>query len=157
MFRRELALATLAIASVVMVGIGSLWLLTPSHVISTLPLATVSLVLSIMWVHGVARRRARRRELERSFAQLTVLYQGNRYEIGSSPLIGEFPTRRHAARAALDRGGWAVIVRAWDRYYVLACVPAEATDAYAVTPVSFRSRAVADVVPAIRDDVALGA
>jgi hypothetical protein len=98
---------------------------------------------------------ARRAEVVRSFAGLAVLHHGQSIEVASRPLVGEYPTRRLAARAALDRGGWAVIVHAWDRYYVLRGEPT--TSRASRPPVAFRTRAVADVVPAIRDDVALGA
>ncbi|MCW2925517.1 MAG: hypothetical protein JWM98_2921, partial [Thermoleophilia bacterium] len=128
----------------------------PSLLGPLLPLAAAALLLLLLWVHGAARATARRAEVERSFAGLVVLHHGVAYSVADSPMLGEHPTRRQAARAALDRGGWALVVHAWDRYYLLAATPATAATPR-TSPVSFRSRAVADVVPAIRDDVALGA
>ena len=119
-----------------------------------LPLAAGCGLLLGLWVHGSARASARRAEVERSFAGLVVLHHGQAFQVDDQPMLGTYATRRDAAVAALDRGGWAIIVQAWDRCYLLAAAPArEQRDA----PVSFRSRAVADVVPAIRDDVAASA
>jgi hypothetical protein len=73
--------------------------------------------------------------------------------VAERPVLGAYPNRRQAATAALDRGGWALVVRAWDRCWLLDAVPvavqAEDTSTQPVVPVSFRSRAVADVIPAI--------
>ena len=116
-----------------------------------LPGMLVAAGLGALWVHGAARRDARRAEVERSFAGLGVLHTGQRLVVPEQhALLGEFSSRRDAATAALDRGGWAVIVHAWDRFYLLRARPARTQQA----PVAFRSRAVADVVPALHDHVA---
>lgn len=119
-----------------------------------LPLAASALLLVLLWTHGSARAAARRAEVEQSFAGLVVLHHGAAYEVDEQPILGEFPSRRHAARVAVERGGWAIIVGAWDRFYLLAASPARDAGTR-VAPVSFRSRAVADVVPAIHDDAAI--
>lgn len=155
-FRRRLTLllgaGSLAIAaSVALASFANPALLRP-----LLPLAGSALLLTLLWTHGAARAAARRAEVEHSFAGLTVLHHGEAYEVAARPVLGEFPTRRHAARAAMDRGGWAIIVSAWDRCYLLAATPVR-DRATASAPVSFRSRAVADVVPAISEDVAASA
>ena len=153
-FRRR-ALVTGIVGMILIAGtIALAAYLNPALVQPLAPLALAAGLLHGLWVHGAARRVARRAEVERSFADLTVLHHGAAFAIGNRPLRGEFASRRHAARAALERGGWAVIVHAWDRYYVLACEPAKQPRR---APVSFRSRAVADVVPAVRDDVAVSA
>jgi hypothetical protein len=150
-FRRRLALllgtgAVAVAAAVGIAGVANEALLRP-----VLPLAGATLLLMLLWAHGVARGAGRRAEVRRSFAGLVVLHHGEAYAVADRPVLGEFATRRDAARAAIERGGWAIIVQAWDRFYLLAASPArEGRDA----PVSFRSRAVADVVPAVRDDVA---
>lgn len=155
-FRRR-ALRTGLVGLVLIAGsIAVAALLRPELVRPLIPLAAASGLLLGLGTHGAARRAARRSEVERSFAGLTVLHHGERFAIGSAPLRGEYGTRRDASRAALERGGWAVIVHAWDRYFVLACEPA-ADSAGTRPPVSFRSRAVADVVPAVRDGIAVSA
>lgn len=155
-FRRRLVvLAGFGIA-VVVASVALTSLAQPSLLRPLLPLAASAMVLLLLWTHGAARSTARRTEVEQSFAGLVVLHLGRAYAVAQSPMLGEHPSRRQASRAALDRGGWALIVHAWDRYYLLAATPIkDATPRPA--PVSFRSRAVSDVVPAIRDDVAVGA
>lgn len=149
-FRRRATLLT-AIGAVPIAGaLGVAWVLQPQLVPSLTPLASAAALLLALWVHGAARVAARRAEVERSFGGMLVRHHGSLFAVASSPVLAEHATRRNAARAALDRGGWAIIVRAWDRFYVLACEPASDTSA-APAPVSFRTRAVADVVPAIRD------
>lgn len=155
-FRRRVAVLTSAGAACILALVAAVWALQPHSLAASLPLAGGALVLVLLGTHGAARTVARRREIERSFAGLAVTHLGRAYRVAGGPVLGEYPSRRHAARAAMDRGGWAVIVRAWDRFYVLSAVPT-AQDDPSRTPVSFRSRAVADVVPALRDDVALGA
>lgn len=125
----------------------------PDLLVTVAPLAAGALLLVAIWVHGAARSIARRSEIERSFAGLTVLHLGQRYVVSRTPLIGEYPSRRHAARSAVERGCWAIVVRAWDRYYLLQATPASTPATQ--SPVSFRSRAVADVVPAISDGAAI--
>jgi hypothetical protein len=153
-FRRRLVLLLGAGAMLVAVGVGAATLANDALLRPLLPLAAATLLLMLLWAHGAARVAARRAEVEQSFAGLVVLHHGEAYAVADRPVLGEFATRRHAARAAIERGGWAIIVQAWDRFYLLAAAPArEQRDA----PVSFRSRAVADVVPAVRDDVAASA
>lgn len=128
----------------------------PATTRAVAPLALAMLLLLGLGAHAYAQRRARRADVERSFAGLSVLHHGVRYQVADAPMLGEFGTRRHAAQAAMQRGHWAIVVRAWDRYYLLAVsAPQPATSA---KPVSFRSRAVTHVVPAICDDnAAIGA
>jgi hypothetical protein len=124
----------------------------PALLRPVLPLAAGALLLTLLWTHAAARTSARRAEVARSFAGLTVLHLGERYAVADRPLLGEYATRRDAARAALDRGSWAIIVQAWDRYFLLAAHPVTDAMTRGPDPVSFRSRAVADVIPAIRDE-----
>ena len=118
------------------------------------PLAASAGLLLGLWVHGSARAAARSAEVERSFAGLVVLHHGDAFQVDERPMLGAYATRRQAASAALDRGGWAIIVQAWDRYWLLAARPARDAASTTRPPVSFRSRAVADVVPAIREAIA---
>lgn len=149
-FRRRMTLLLGLGALLVAVGVIAATLANSALLRPVLPLAGAALLLMLLWAHGVARAAARRAEVEHSFAGLIVLHHGEAYAVADQPVLGEYATRRHAARAAIERGGWAIIVQAWDRFYLLAAAPArERQDA----PVSFRSRAVADVVPAIREDV----
>ncbi|MCW2972058.1 MAG: hypothetical protein JWN72_331 [Thermoleophilia bacterium] len=157
-FRRRSALLMAAGLLVVALVLAAAAFARPAAVTPLVPLGVSMLLLHALWVHGTARSAARRREVERSFGGLIVLHAGAAFHVADRTALGEFASRRHAARAAIDRGGWAVIVHAWDRFYVLACEPA--TDGGAQlgrTAVSFRSRAVADVVPAIDDRVAMTA
>lgn len=155
-FRRRAAVLACAGLALVAAPVVMAVALEPALLRPVLPLAASALLLLLLWTHGAARTAARRAEVERSFAGLVVLHQGQAYQVAAHPMLGEHPSRRQAARAALDRGGWALIVHAWDRYYVLAAIPAR-QDNSRPAPVAFRSRAVADVVPALRDDVAIGA
>lgn len=155
-FRRRLVSTLVAGAAVIGACVAVATVLNPALLRPLLPLAGAAFLLCLLWTHGAARSAARRAEVEHSFAGLAVLHHGVAYEVARRPILGEFSTRRHAARAAVERGGWALIVKAWDRYYLLSAQPASEA-ARRRAPVSFRSRAVADVVPAVRDDVALGA
>ncbi|MEO6867332.1 MAG: hypothetical protein ABI200_04855 [Gaiellales bacterium] len=153
-FRRTVtqyaSLGSLAIAATVLIAA----IANPGLLVPLLPLAGSAILLLMMWTHGAARTAARRRELEQSFAGLMVIHHGEAYKVEQdAPVIGAYATRRHAAHAALDRGGWAIIVQAWDRCYLLAAQPAHDA-AREAAPVSFRSRAVADVIPALLDDAA---
>lgn len=153
-FRRRMTMLACSGAAAIALSVAIASIANPALLMPLLPLAASAGLLLLLWTHGVARVSARRAEVEHSFAGLAVLHHGERFEVAERPVLGEFGTRRLAARAALDRGGWAIIVQAWDRYYLLAATPA--TDAGALrAPVSFRSRAVADVVPAIRNDAAI--
>lgn len=151
--RRVLTLSTIGV-SLTALGLGAATLVNSALLTPLLPLAGSVVLLTGLWAHGAARSSARRREVERSFAGLRVLHHGESFAIAETDaVIGEHPTRRHAASAAMDRGSWAVIVHAWDRYYLLAARPSVEADGRDI-PVAFRSRAVSDVVPAIFDDVA---
>jgi hypothetical protein len=154
-FRRRATLLFAAGATTIAGMLGVATALDASLLAPLAPLGVSLLLLHGLWVHGAARSTARRSEVERSFGGLVVRHHGAAFAVADREPLGEYATRRLAAHAALDRGGWAIIVQAWDRYYLLACEPAR--DATARSAVSFRSRAVADVVPAIRDDVALTA
>lgn len=147
-FRRRAAVQAIAGSAVIIAGLVLAVVANDALLRPLLPLAAGCGLLLGLWVHGSARASARRAEVERSFAGLVVLHQGQAFEVDERPMLGAYATRRDAAVAALDRGGWAIVVQAWDQYWLLSASPArEATPARA--PVSFRSRAVADVIPAI--------
>ena len=154
-FCRRATLLFAAGAILVAAPLAVVAVLHPSLLSPLAPLGVSLLILHGLWVHGAARGSARRHEVRRSFGGLVVHHHGAAFTVADREPLGEYASRRNAAHAALDRGGWAVIVQAWDRYYLLACEPVRDTATGAA--VSFRSRAVADVVPAIRDDVALTA
>jgi len=131
--------------AVTTVAVGSVLAWAPAYGPSALAAGCGALFLALVWVHGRARSSAQRTEIVRSFADLTILHQGAGVRIDERPLLGEYGTRREAAWAAARCGQWAVIVAAYARYFVL-------TGEYVPSgrgPVSFRSRAVADVVPAL--------
>jgi hypothetical protein len=146
-----MSLLVAAGAITIAAGVAAATIANPALLRPVLPLAAGTLLLTLLWTHASARRSARRAEVSRSFAGLTVLHLGQRYAVAERPLLGEYATRRDAARAALDRGSWAIIVQAWDRYFLLAAHPVTDAATRRPEPVSFRSRAVADVIPAIRD------
>lgn len=159
-FRRRVTGAFATSAVVIAAGLGAAAAHDLALLRSLVPLAVSAALLVGLWTHGAARRAARRTEVERSFAGLVVRHHGRSYTVDTDPLAGEYPTRRHAAEAAMQRGSWALVVHAWDRYYLLSCAPhneASTAPAAAAVPVSFRSRAVSDVVPGITDGMALGA
>lgn len=153
--RRRLTLMAAGLA-IVCSGIAAAAVLNPALVRPLLPLAAGAGLLLGMWTHAAARTVARRAELEQSFAGLAVMHLGERYEVAAAGrcVLGEYATRRDAARAAIDRGSWALIVQAWDRFFLLDARPARrgASAEQRLAPVSFRSRAVADVIPAIHDE-----
>lgn len=101
--------------------------------------------LAVIWSHARAQDSARRVEIVKSFATLTVLFDGQAIRLDRRPLLGEFGTRREAAHAAMAAGCWAVIVHAYEHFYVLTGTRTRDVR----TPVSFRTRAVSDIVPAI--------
>jgi hypothetical protein len=111
-------------------------------------ISTITLGLQMYLTASYSRRTARRLEIVRSFAGHTVRRDGVSIAVdASSPLLGEYSTRRDAAWSAARCGRWGVLVRAYGRFYVLV---GDSTQP-GVVPVSFRSRAVADVVPAYFD------
>ncbi len=148
-FRRRSITLGAALALALIAAFGTLVAIDPDTLRSALPLALGMGALSALWVHGSARATARRAELDRSFAGLVVVHHGVAYAVSQQPILGEYPNRRQAATAALDRGGWAIVIRAWDRYWLLDAAPVRAAQHGEPSPVSFRSRAVADVIPAI--------
>jgi hypothetical protein len=150
-FRRRSAVLAAVCALVVVTPLALAAYLEPASVRPAIPLALGLGMLAALWIHGAARTSARRTELERSFAGLAVVHHGAAYRVGLRPVLGAYATRRAAATAALERGGWAIVVRAWDRYWLLAATPLREGEARR-DPVSFRSRAVADVIPAVRVD-----
>ena len=153
-FRRRSLVLGGVLAVVVLAPLVAAAAIDTALVAPALPLALGASALCALWVHGAARTAARRAELERSFAGLVVLHHGATYRVAArSPILGAYPNRRQAATAALERGGWAIVVQAWDRCWLLDAAPVAARDTsdakQPATPVSFRSRAVADVIPAI--------
>ena len=149
-FRRRAWLLAVAGATLIVGGLATAVLAHDALLRPLLPLAASAGLLLGLWVHGSARASARRAEVQRSFAGLVVLHHGQAFQVDDAPMLGAYATRRHAATAALDRGGWAIIVQAWDRYWLLGAAPV--SDAASTRrPVAFRSRAVADIVPAISE------
>lgn len=152
-FHRELGLR-LAAGSMLVLGAVALtaarW---PDLLAPVLPLATGALMMLLLWSHARASHKARRVEVLRSFAGMTVVYQGHAVNVKrDAPLIGEFSSRSDAVRAAIVHGRWAVIVLAWGRYYALA---GSQSAERRVRPLSFRTAAVADVVPSVMDEALL--
>ncbi len=147
-FRRRAVLLAGVGAAAIVGGLVAAVIANPALLRPLIPLAASAGLLLGLWVHGAARASARRAEIERSFAGLQVLHHGQAYAVDAAPILGTYATRRDAAKAALDRGSWAVIVQAWDRYWLLSASPVRDA-ATAKAPVAFRSRAVADVIPAI--------
>lgn len=123
----------------------------PAMIATTLPLGAAAGMIALLWAHARAQRASRRAEIARSFAGLTAVHNGHAIKLSDAPLRGDFSTRRRAVSAALDLGGWAVIVYAYDRYYLL--VGRIVTGSRHA--VAFRTRAVMDVVPAITAQDAL--
>ncbi len=150
-FRRRATVLAAAGAATIIAGLAVAVVANPALLRPLLPLAASAGLLLGLWVHGSARSSARRAEVEQSFAGLVVLHHGQAFQVDEQPMLGTYASRRHAASAALDRGGWAIIVQAWDRYWLLSASPARA-ESPRRAPVSFRSRAVADVIPAIREE-----
>lgn len=147
-FRRRAFLLAATGASVIVAGLVISVVANPALLRPLLPLAASAGLLLGLWVHGSAKASARRAEVEQSFAGLVVLHHGQAFQVDDQPMLGTYASRRHAASAALERGGWAIIVQAWDRYWLLSAAPVRDTEPRR-NPVSFRSRAVADVIPAI--------
>ncbi len=150
-FRRRALVLCSAGAVVVLAPLVFATMANPSLLLPVLPLALGGGLLVALWSRRAARTHARRAELERSFAGLTVLHAGGAYAVAAHPVLGSYATRRDAATAALERGSWALVVRAWDRYWLLDAAPVR-DHAPRTAPVSFRTRAVADVIPAIRGE-----
>jgi hypothetical protein len=139
----------LALGAVVVFALSAALVLVLLHAPESLLPAVVAAVgasiLSLTWAYGRARSAAMRAEVVRSFAGLAVVHSNRIVVINQrNPLIGEWGSRYEAAKAAMQAQDWCVLVRAWDRYYVLRAAPAPSQQ----VPVSFRSRAVADIVPA---------
>lgn len=147
-FRRALILHS-GVGSAVIVALALAISASVPGITPTLaPLAVALVLLGLLWSHSRAQAAARRAEIVNSFVGLTVLHHGHAIRIGDGdPLVGEYDTRRAAAQAAMALGRWGVIIRAYDRYFVLA---GDRT-AGVRTPVAFRTAAVADVVPAITE------
>ncbi len=130
-------------------SIAACWLASPT----VLPVASMItgtfLGIWMMWAHARSRHRAQQAEIVSSFANLHVIHHKQLLRIRRNPLIGAYMSRREAVLASLDRGEWAVIIRAYGRWYALAAEqrpPARPSE-----PISFRTRAVADVVPSVVD------
>jgi hypothetical protein len=138
----SLAVCWVVVASV----LGAAW--QPRAVASIGVLAAGAVLLQLIWLHGRSHALARRREIVRSFAGLAVLHHGSAITVDERPLLGEYASHREAAWAAARCGRWAVLVHAYDRYYVLTGERSSTVR----TAVSFRSRAVADVVPALYEE-----
>lgn len=153
-FQRNMLLhataGTLAIVTAAAAGVQ----LVPSLVTTLVPLAVGMVLIGLLWSHARAQGAARRAEIVNSFAGLAIIHDGFVISVDREPLMGEFATRRDAARAAIDSGGWGVIVKAYDRYYLLS---GHRSRALGATPVAFRTRAVTDIVPSLRSDDAISA
>jgi hypothetical protein len=146
----------MAIGSAVIVAVAAVVATSNRALVApTLPLATGAIMVTLLWAHSQAQRLARRAEILRSFAGMAITHGGHVIRINDTDAFtGEFTVRSDAVRAAVERGRWAVIVRAYDRYYVLAgqLVPRVKRTELPTVPLSFRSSAVAHVVPSIMDD-----
>lgn len=151
-FRRRALLLGATASLLVIVPLVVATMIEPALLRPVLPLAAGMGMLAALWIHDTARASARRAELERSFAGLVVLHLGEAYQVADRPVLGSYASRRHAASAALDRGSWAIVVQAWDRCWLLDARPVASRATSTRPPVSFRSRAVADVIPAIRSE-----
>lgn len=148
-FQRTLLLHALAGAAAIVAAATAVTISVPGIAATIVPLAVALVVLELLWSHNRAQSSARRAEIRNSFAGLTVLHHGHAIHVSADdPLVGEYDSRRSAAHAAVALGNWAVIVRAYDRYFVLAGTRTERVG----TPVAFRTSAVADVVPAIHGE-----
>jgi hypothetical protein len=148
-FRRSLLIGVTgsALASVALPY--TLLAVTPVTLVQTCAVGGAMFLLGVVGSASHTRRSARRAEIVGSFAGLRVLHAGTSITIDQSrPLLGEYGSRRDAAWAAARCGKWAVLVHAYGHYYVLT----GSRDVSERRPVSFRSRAVADVVPALFDD-----
>lgn len=144
-FRKLMMRGVTATVAVISFVTTVLSLLFPAFMTATIPFGVASIMLVSLWIHARAFEAARSAEIVRSFAGLAVLHRGTMVTIDSKPLVGTFETRFAAAAAALDRGIWAVIVCAYDRYYLLSGSHSENKK----SPFAFRTAAVADVVPAV--------
>lgn len=148
-FRRALLIHALLGAGAIVAPAAAITFAVPGIIATILPLTIALVLLELVWSHGRAQASARRAEIRNSFAGLTILHHGHAIRVAAEdPLVGEFDSRRSAAQAAVSLGNWAVIVRAYDRYFVLAGTRTERVG----TPVAFRTSAVADVVPAIHGE-----
>lgn len=151
-YRRRLAVLSMVVAPLIVTPLVLAWTIEPVLLRTIVPLALALLLVGGMWCHAAAREVARRSEVVRSFAGLRVIHHGQSFSVAApSPLLGVYATRDDAARAATQRGSWAVVVHAWDRYFLLAADPVQRGGG---SPVAFRSNAVADVVPAVQVDAA---
>lgn len=150
-FRRAVAPRLAAGTSIVLGSSIALGMAHHRLVAPLLPLATGLLLVVVLWSHSRAERVARREEVLRSFAGMAVSHHGLVVRVlPEGSFLGEHDSLIEAKRTARDHGRWAVIVKAWGRYYTLIGTLEQRRSG---TPVSFRTSAVADVEPAILDDV----
>ena len=132
---------------VVSVVMATIWL--PTIVAISVPLGVALSMLAGLWSYSRAQTAARTQEIVRSFAGLSIMRDGRAITLDDEPLLGEFDSRYHAIRTAVDRHGWSIVVAAYDRYYVLSGSPAGERSH---RPVAFRTAAVADIVPGMPDE-----
>ena len=89
-------------ALVVCLALAITALLAQRLIAPALPLATGTLMLLLLCSHAAAQRRARVVEVARSFAGTVVRHGGHMIRVDSaSTVVGEYQSRRTAARAAL--------------------------------------------------------
>ena len=149
-YRRAMIVRMCAGIVIAAVVLAALWLTNPHAMNMAAMLTASSLLIWTMGSHAGSRRRAQRAEIVASFASMHIIHQNTQLRVGAAPLIGSYRHRRDAVRASVRRGCWTVIVRAYGRWYVLAADQVAAHNRRP-GPLSFRSRAVADVVPSIAD------
>ncbi len=115
---------------------------------ASMPLLLVSmsaLLVSGAVIHNRALKAARKAEIIRSFAGLSVIHGGHSVKVDTHPRTSIHVSRADAVRTAFDHGGWSVIVKAYDAWYLLSGTHIK----HGSHPVAFRTRAVADLVPSI--------
>lgn len=148
-YRRGMRIRVTIGVAIAAVVIASCWIFEPSLISAVCMITGSFLGIWMMWAHSRSRCRAQQSEIIASFADLHVIHHKQLLRIRREPFIGAYMSRREAVLASLDRGDWAVIVRAYGRWYALAAE--QQPPARPSQPISFRTRAVADVVPSVVD------
>ena len=119
-------------------------LVAPGTVLVALPLCAGLLMAGTIAAHQHARHQGWIAEITRSFGRLMVLRDGHAVRLDARPVRSRHRSRYQAVRAAMDLGGWVVIIQAYGAWFVLTGTDARQSPA----PVALRNMAVADIVPA---------
>jgi hypothetical protein len=149
-FHRAVAIRLFVGVALMAAAVAATWHIAPQSANLIAVICSGSLAIWTLWAIAHARQRAQHAEIIASFAGLHVLFHKRLFRIGARPLIGAYVSRRAAVNASLEHGSWAVIVRAYGRWYALAATPQDVAGR-AAGPFSFRTAAVADVIPSVRD------